>query len=237
MTYTKKDTNDRKTVEGILDGLAVKTIEKLRQKGIFSELIGVVMEGKESVIILVTDKDDNKLILKVFKITASNFKNMQQYIMGDRRFSKIKPTKRSIVYTWCRKEYANLIRMHDVGVNIPKPYIFLDNMLVMNYIGDENLAPQLKNVKVENPQKMFDQVISEYELIYKKAGMVHGDLSQYNILVYDEKPVIIDVGQGVLKEQPNADGFLDRDIKNICNYFKKLGVKCDEEDIKKRITT
>ena len=236
MAYTRKDTDDRKTVEGILDGLAVKTIEKLKQKGVFSELIGVLKEGKESVIILVTDDKDKKIILKVFKITASNFKNMQKYIKGDRRFAKTKPTKRAIVYTWCRKEYANLLRIHDCGVSAPKPHAFLDNMLVMDYIGEEDLAPQLKDIKIENPKEMFDKIIKQYELIYKKAGLVHGDLSQYNILVFKGEPIIIDVGQGVLKEQPNADEFLLRDIKNICDYFRKLGVECEDEDVKKRIT-
>ena len=237
MAYTRKDTDDRKTVEGILDGLAVKTIEKLKQKGAFSELIGVLKEGKESVIILVTDNNDKKIILKVFKITASNFKNMQKYIKGDRRFAKTKPTKRAIVYTWCRKEYANLLRLHDCGVSAPKPHAFLDNMLVMDYIGDEDIAPQLKDTEIEKPKEMLEKIIHQYELIYKKAGMVHGDLSQYNILVFDKQPIIIDVGQGVLKEQPNAGEFLLRDIKNICVYFRKLGVECDEEYVKKRITT
>ncbi|MCK4550984.1 MAG: serine protein kinase RIO, partial [Candidatus Aenigmarchaeota archaeon] len=55
--------------------------------------------------------------------------------------------------------------------------------------------------------------------------------------VFDKQPIIIDVGQGVLKEQPNAGEFLLRDIKNICVYFRKLGVECDEEYVKKRITT
>jgi RIO kinase 1 len=60
--------------------------------------------------------------------------------------------------------------------------------------------------------------------LYQRAGIVHSDLSEYNILNYDGEPVIIDIGQAVVKEHPQADEFLRKDIQNVLNWFKKLGV-------------
>ena len=72
--------------------------------------------------------------------------------------------------------------------------------------------------------------------MYNKAGIVHADLSPYNILMYKNKPYIIDVGQGVLLEHPKAYEFLKRDIHNIVHYFRKFSIKADEQEIFNRIT-
>jgi RIO kinase 1 len=72
--------------------------------------------------------------------------------------------------------------------------------------------------------------------MYNKAGIVHADLSAYNILMYQDKPYIIDVGQGVLLEHPESIEFLKRDIHNIVQYFKKFDIKADEKEIFNRIT-
>jgi len=67
--------------------------------------------------------------------------------------------------------------------------------------------------------------------LYQEARLVHGDLSEYNILLYDGEPIIIDMGQAVMLEHPMSREFLSRDIKNIVRYFKKLGVECAEESL------
>ena len=71
--------------------------------------------------------------------------------------------------------------------------------------------------------------------MYKKAGLVHGDISAYNVLIYKNIPYLIDLGQGVLIEHPNAIEFLKRDIRNVVNYFKKFGIRADEDKIFKNI--
>ena len=68
-----------------------------------------------------------------------------------------------------------------------------------------------------------------------KAGLIHADLSQFNILNYKEKPVFIDMSQATPLEDPNAMKYLERDIKNICNFFKKRGVNAKSEDIRQKI--
>ena len=86
-----------------------------------------------------------------------------------------------------------------------------------------------------DPVGTFDQIIEMIELGYRKAGLVHADLSEFNILWLDH-PIIIDVSQAVLKEHHNASRYLYRDIQNVCKYFKKLGVETtDPKEITKHI--
>jgi RIO kinase 1 len=71
--------------------------------------------------------------------------------------------------------------------------------------------------------------------MYKKAELVHGDISAFNVLIHKNKPYIIDLGQGILTEHPNALEYLKRDIKNIVRYFKKYNIRADENKIYKKI--
>jgi RIO kinase 1 len=72
--------------------------------------------------------------------------------------------------------------------------------------------------------------------LYQEAKLVHSDLSEFNILLYEGEPIIIDMGQSVLLDHPMSREFLLRDVRNVVKYFKKLGVDCSEEDLLARIT-
>ena len=92
-------------------------------------------------------------------------------------------------------------------------------------------APLLKDVKLENPQETFDTIIDFISKMYNKAELVHGDISAFNVLMHGNQPYLIDLGQGVLLEHPNALEFLKRDIHNIVSYFKKFNIQADENKI------
>jgi RIO kinase 1 len=116
-------------------------------------------------------------------------------------------------------------------VRVPVPLKRLNNILVMEYIGDANkAAPMLKDVLLRNPQKIFDEIMTFITRMYK-ARIVHADLSAFNILMFRQKPYIIDVGQAVLLDHPTAMEFLKRDIHNIVHYFKKYEIKNNEQAI------
>ena len=92
--------------------------------------------------------------------------------------------------------------------------------------------PQLKNVELKDPMRTFTEVIQYIEKIYTKAKLVHGDLSEYNILYDGVKPIIIDVSQAVLYDHPHAFAFLYRDIFNVQQFFLQEGITIkDAEDI------
>ena len=107
----------------------------------------------------------------------------------------------------------------------------------MEYIGDsERPAPLMKDVKLKDPKKIFEILIEFISKMYKKAELVHGDISAFNVLIYKNRPYLIDLGQGVLTEHPNAHDLLKRDIHNVVNYFKRFGIQADENKIYEDVT-
>ena len=89
----------------------------------------------------------------------------------------------------------------------------------------------IKDVKIQNPKEIFEIIIESIKKMYQKAQLVHSDISAFNILYYRKKPYIIDLGQGVLLEHPNALEFLKRDINNMVRYFNKYGIRADAKKI------
>jgi len=139
-------------------------------------------------------------------------------------------------FAWTKKEHRNLERAIEAGVKVPVPIISERNVLVMEFMGEgERSYPQLKEAGVnrENARAFFDTISKYIELLYIKANLVHGDLSEYNILVdpNTEEPIFIDMGQSVTLEHPKSHEFLRRDIENIIRYFKKYGIDADPEKL------
>jgi RIO kinase 1 len=133
------------------------------------------------------------------------------------------------------KEFRNLKKAEEAGVRAPQPIAIEHNVLVMSFIGDgDDAAPRLSDCGAEDPEKTFKDIVLQMCKMYK-AGLVHADLSEYNVLMWEGKPYLIDFGQGVLLTHPKAAEFLERDVKNICWYFKRRGVKCDPEAVVKKI--
>ena len=98
----------------------------------------------------------------------------------------------------------------------------------MEYIGDENAAPKLRDVTLSDPVSVYQQIMVDVNKL-NKANLVHSDLSEYNILIVEkegkEKPILIDMGQAVLTTHPHAKEFYERDLENIKKYFtKKYGI-------------
>ncbi len=108
----------------------------------------------------------------------------------------------------------------------------------MQYLGTKNgPAPLIRNVVLEDPEKEYGVLVGYMRLAYQKAEIVHGDLSEYNILWYRRKPYIIDVGQAVLIDHPNSKDMLLRDIENLNRYFRNLGVDImNTEDVMETVT-
>jgi RIO kinase 1 len=159
------------------------------------------------------------------------FKHIASYIEGDPRFAYGYKNRRDIIEEWAKKEFKNLDLLYRTKVRVPAPLKRLNNILVMEYIGDENkAAPMLKDVLLRNPEKIFNEIMTFITRMYK-ARIVHADLSAFNILMFRQKPYIIDVGQAVLLDHPTAMEFLKRDIHNIVQYFKKYEIKSNEQTI------
>ena len=126
------------------------------------------------------------------------------------------------------------MKAREAGVRVPIPIAIRNNVLVLEFIGDEAAAPKLKDMIPADPGKFKELVISQMKKLYV-GGLVHADLSAFNILNYNEKPVVIDMSQSTPLDNMLALEYLQRDVKNICVFFRKQGVECDDEKVLKEI--
>ncbi|PIV67676.1 MAG: serine protein kinase RIO [Euryarchaeota archaeon CG01_land_8_20_14_3_00_38_12] len=227
----RKKKEIQKTYSEVFDKQTLLSLIKMISDKTIDSVDFPISTGKEANVFR-AKKDSKHLALKIYRTSTAVFKDLTKYIVGDPRFRNVK--KKNIVYIWARKEYKNLKKLSELGVRVPAPVVCRDNILVMEYIGTESTpAPMLKNVEIKNPEKTFKTIIGYMKKAYK-GGMVHGDMSEYNILMH-KRPVIIDVGQAVVLEHPLSNELLERDVRNIIKYFRKFNINVSEADALKYI--
>jgi RIO kinase 1 len=228
---SRKSREEWKTYNNVFDQHMERMIFQLSSQGYFKELVSAIALGKEANVFLALREDGSKLIVKIYRLENKNFNNMFYYINSDPRFSGIENQKRKIIFSWVQKEYRNLLLARE-KIKVPTPIGFKDNVLMMEYIGDENPAPMLKDEFPEKAEVFFKKVIKNIKLLLD-AGLVHGDLSEFNILNYNNEPIFIDMGQSTVLKSQNARELLERDLKNVFRAFKKI--KIDEEKVRKDV--
>jgi len=232
-----KDSDDKNVQDAVFDRRTLMDLYSLASKGVIDSLGGSVCTGKEANIFRAM-AGEKELALKIYRISTSNFNSMQDYLQGDPRFSSVRGTKRAIVSAWTRKEFRNLSRAEEVGIPVPHPIAMKENILVMDLIAVEGqVAPTLKDVNLEQEEAraIYEQIVHYISLLYNRAQLVHADLSEFNILYRQEGPVIIDMGQSVTLDHPQAKRFLERDIANVSHYFRKKYSLGSPEEIWKKL--
>lgn len=219
-----KRSEDYQVIEEVFDRSTLMTIYDFMNKGVIDEIHGVVNAGKEARVYWGKDIQGNELAIKIYLTSSAEFKKgMLPYIEGDPRFSHVRRDTRSLIYNWAQKEYKNLRRSQDAKVNVPEPLAVQKNVLIMKFIGKNGeRAPLLKETVIKDPHRFYKLLLTYLRRLYRKGGLVHADLSEYNIMVWKEKPVIFDVAQSVLIKHPMAKKFLLRDLENIYRFFKRL---------------
>lgn len=140
--------------------------------------------------------------------------------------------------SWLMYEYTTMERLRQAGAAVPKPYAAGENAILMSYYGDEKRgAPTLSEVhlpKAEAPA-LFQEVLRNIELLLQH-GLIHGDLSAYNILYWQGSVVLIDFPQVTdISSNGNSDFILRRDIERVCEYFRRQGVRCDSAAITREL--
>jgi len=232
-----KGDEDKKVASEIFDKSTLQTLYKLANQGYLDVLNGAISTGKEANVLKGIKDDGNIVAVKIYRIATSDFKKMHYYIAGDPRFNVRSNNKRQLIQAWVNKEYRNLTRLREAGVNVPEPIVALNNVLIMEFIGDASGKPALtvKNFPPRNPTDFYNGLVNQLYKFINDAKLVHGDLSAYNILNHDEQPVIIDVSQSVVRDHIIANELLERDIRNLSTEFSKLGVDTSIEDLRKRL--
>ncbi len=207
------------------DLLALHT---LVEKNIISQLGPLIGKGKESDVYSCMDDNENIYALKIYRMGRTSFKSIKRFrdLTGERSHLSWLYINRLAA----KKEFEVLKMIYKLNLNTPKPIGYNRHIVVMSYLRGKELV-YYKSIK--NPDKIFNRIIKQMEIIYQKANIIHGDLGEFNI-VLDEKGniLIIDWLQWIPSDHPNATSILERDIRNVCNYFqKKYKVESDTNKI------
>jgi len=226
-----------KTKHGVFDEFTNRTIFKLMTEGHFRGLESPINIGKESNVFSALTQDEKRVIVKIYRLETCDFNIMYDYIKNDSRYSNLKRKKRKVILAWVQREYRNLMEAREAQVNVPIPITFSNNVLVLEFVGrGDEIAPKLKDMVPKNKKQFFDKIMENMGKLHKH-GLVHADLSAFNILNFEETPVFIDMSQATTLNNPRAEEFLERDARNICNFFRKHGLKVKEESVIKKIKT
>lgn len=209
-----------------------KRILPLIEDGLVDEVVRQLMSGKEATVYVVRCGGEIRCA-KVYKEAAKrSFKQAVLYQEGRKTRNsrraramgkKSKFGRKQQEESWQNTEVDALYRLADAGVRVPKPYGCFDGVLLMELITDDEgeVAPRLSDVAMSAEQALEDHaLVMQYITRMLCAGLVHGDLSEFNILVDDYGPVIIDLPQVVNAAANNqAEWMLERDVNKITSYY------------------
>jgi RIO kinase 1 len=212
-----------------------KRIEPLVEAGLVDSVSRQLMSGKEAMIYVVRCGDDIRCA-KVYKeANQRSFRQSVDYTEG----RKVKNSRRARAMekgsrygrkakeeSWQSAEVDALYRLAAAGVRVPRPYNFIDGVLLMELVtdGEGNAAPRLNDVVLTPEQaREFHRTLIAEVVRMLCAGVVHGDLSEYNVLLGEEGPIIIDLPQAVdAAGNAHARGMLERDVANLTRYFGRF---------------
>lgn len=212
-----------------------KSFEPLVRDGLVDEVIRPLKSGKEAAVYVVLS-EGNICCAKVYKdANKRGFHKQAQYQEGRKVRSSREARamdkntrfgRKQQEQVWQNAEVDALYRLASVGVRVPKPYNFVEGVLLMELItdGQGSAAPRLNDLDLTR-----EQALEYHGLLIKEvvrmlcAGIIHGDLSEYNILVDSGGPVIIDLPQAVdASANNNAARMLTRDVENLAGYFGRF---------------
>ncbi len=209
-----------------------KRIQPLVDDGLVDEVLSQLMSGKEATVYVVRCGEEIRCA-KVYKEAAKrSFKQAVQYREG----RKVRNSRRARAMekgskfgrdeqekVWQNAEVDALFTLDKAGVRVPQPYGCYDGVLLMELVTDDegSVAPRLNDIMLTEEQAVEDHaVMMEFVTKMLCAGLVHGDLSEFNVLVDSYGPVIIDLPQAVdASANNNAKWMLERDVNNMTAYY------------------
>nr|CCA20022.1 Rio kinase putative [Albugo laibachii Nc14] len=225
--HTGRD--DRATSEQVLDPRTRMILFKLLNQPFLAELNGCLSTGKEANVYHARLVDGRESAIKIYKTSILVFKDREKYVTGEFRFRHgyCKRNPRKMVKVWAEKEMRNLRRLSSAGIDCPKPILLRSNVLVMDFIGGNGWpAPRLKDARLslDEYRECYLSCVKIMRRMFQQCRLVHGDLSEYNLLYYRNCLFFIDVSQSVESDHPIAMNLLRQDCQNVTKYFTKQGI-------------
>ena len=212
-----------------------KRLQPLVDDGLVEEVVRQMMSGKEATVYMVRCGGELRCA-KVYKeIDKRSFKKAVQYQEGRKVRSgrRARAMEKGTRYgreqqekTWQNAEVSALYRLAAAGVRVPEPFGCVDGVLLMELITDSegDVAPRLSEITLSSQQALADHAVLMREVVRMLcAGLVHGDLSEFNVLQDVHGPVIIDLPQAVDASANNhAEFMLERDVQKITEYYAQF---------------
>ena len=238
--FLLKRSEDYSVFDDVFNMPTLMVLNDMINHNVLSYIKGPLASGKESKVYLALDANrQNFLSVKIYLTVSAEFRKRLQYIAGDPRFSSTKRGSRNLISIWAKKEFKNLQTAYENGVRVPAPLKVRQNVLVMEFIGDDAGVPCPILVSSNSvTAKDYKEIIGQISKLYRKAELVHADLSEYNIFkCANGRIILFDFGSSVNIKQPNSRQFLKRDIANINTFFTKRGIKVlDVESAIRKVT-
>ncbi len=234
-----------------------ESLKILYHQAMITDILSMVKGGKEASVYrcLAHDSiDDQFLAAKVYRPRMfRNLRNDKMYREGReiltetgrpvdardvrtiRAIGKKSAYGQQVAHTsWLMHEFNAMQTLYQAGADVPEPIAAGENVILMSYVGDELMpAPPLHTVELmpDEVQPLFDNTMRNIRLMLEH-GMIHGDLSEYNILYWQGKIILIDFPQVVdVETNSHAEEILKRDIERVCQYFNQFGVNADADQI------
>jgi RIO kinase 1 len=221
----RKERDQRKLLDQFFDHATLLAVSRLVNQGQFDAVDFPIAVGKEGGVFRATRGSEFRAV-KIYRIGNTTFRHLPAYALEELRHETSLRNYGGLIFGWTRREHTILRRLTDAGVRVPRPYGHLRNVLVMEFIGDERgAAPRLKDAVVDRPRELYDDLVRQIRAMLLTAHLVHGDLSPYNTLFYDERPVLIDVAQAIPSGHPQALELLERDVTHYAKFLNRLGVE------------
>ncbi len=226
----------------------------MQERGFVHEVIGELKSGKEATVYLGRSPLGD-VAVKIFRdVEVRSFKNDQRYQdgrwIGDARLAKAirhrsGRGRRALKAMWAAHEYLILWRLWQAGVTVPEPLVGPEafdiadagEVVLMRFIGTpEQPAPRLSDAVLDADEAAaaFAQSVELMRACWR-IGVVHGDLSAYNLLWWERRVVLIDFPQAMDRAQPGAKELLAQDAASLAFSFKRLGIAAEPEEILRRV--
>ena len=225
----------------------LRLLDEFMGRGLIDEILGLVKTGKEATVYCCRGgpaSGEELVAAKVYRSRAFRFKNDAIYQEARSRELGLRGRALRAMQnksefgrevqsgTWIGREFELLKKLHEAYADVPRPIAASGDVILLEYIGDEEgAAPQLNQVRLneEEAQPLFQRLMNNVEL-FLSLNLVHGDLSAHNVLYWRGEVKVIDFPQATdARFNSHCRELLSRDVANLCRYFAPFGVEAEAE--------